>query len=84
VGEYQIEMIVTPCESANEEYPLDYEEYTLFLKVKKGLKANTILGEDIEGLLVSPLFLIIIAVIVIVAIVVMARRRSAKAQIYPP
>jgi hypothetical protein len=84
MGEYQIELIVTPCESANEEYPVDYEEYTLFLKVKKGSKANTILGEDLEGLLISPLFLIIIVVIVIVAIVVMARRRSTRAQRYPP
>jgi hypothetical protein len=84
VGEYQIELIVTPWESANEKYPLDYEEYILILKVKKGSKANTILGDDLEGLLISPLFLLIIAVIVIVAIVVMARRRSNRAQRYPP
>jgi hypothetical protein len=84
VGEYQIELIVTPCESADEEYPLDYEEYTLFLKVKKGSKANTILGEDLEGLLISPLFLFIIVVIVIVAIVAMARKRSSRTQRYPP
>ena len=84
VGDYQIELIVTPCESQDGEDTVDSEEYILFLKVKKGSKANTILGEDLEGLLISPLFLIVIAVIVIVAIVVMARRRNAKAQIYPP
>ncbi len=84
VGDYQIELIVTPCESQDGEDTVDTEEYILFLKVKKGSKAYTLLGEELEDMLISPLFLIVIAVIVIVAIVVMARRRSAKAQIYPP